>query len=143
MSALFPETEVAEKLAGFRGEQSYYHGESFAAIVGYNGNGAIIHYRAMPEKCALIKNEGILLLDSGGQYSDGTTDITRTIALGNPTEEQKRNFSLVLKGHIDLAMVKFPIRNQRKSTGNFSTTIIVGSRLKLQPRDGPWCLVFF
>ncbi len=103
-----PETEVAEKLNGFRDAQGNYHGESFAAIVGYNGNGAIVHYRAMPGKCSMIKNEGILLLDSGGQYTDGTTDITRTVALGSPTEEQRRNFTLVLKGHIDLAMVKFP-----------------------------------
>lgn len=103
-----PETEVAEKLDGFRNEQDFYHGESFAAIVGYNANGAIIHYHALPDKCAMIKNEGILLLDSGGQYTDGTTDITRTIAIGKPSEEQKRNFTLVLKGHIDLAMVKFP-----------------------------------
>ncbi len=103
-----PETEVAEKLDGFRSEQDYYHGESFAAIVGYNANGAIIHYHALTGKCAQIKNEGILLLDSGGQYTDGTTDITRTIAIGIPTAEQKRNFTLVLKGHINLAMLKFP-----------------------------------
>ena len=103
-----PETEVAEKLDGFRRDQGQYHGESFAAIVGYNGNGAIVHYHALPDKCAMIKNEGMLLLDSGGQYTDGTTDITRTIAIGTPTAEQKQNFTLVLKGHIDLAMVKFP-----------------------------------
>jgi len=102
------ETEVAEKLDGFRGLQNYYHGESFAAIVGYNSNGAIIHYHALPDKCAMIKNEGMLLLDSGGQYTDGTTDITRTIAIGIPTDEQKQNFTLVLKGHIDLAMLRFP-----------------------------------
>ena len=103
-----PETEVAEKLDGFRKDQGQYHGESFAAIVGYNGNGAIVHYHALPDKCAMIKNEGMLLLDSGGQYTDGTTDITRTIAIGAPTAEQKQNFTLVLKGHIDLAMIKFP-----------------------------------
>jgi Xaa-Pro aminopeptidase len=103
-----PETEVADKLDGFRRDQGKYHGESFAAIVGYNGNGAIVHYHALPDKCAMIKNEGMLLLDSGGQYTDGTTDITRTIAIGTPTAEQKQNFTLVLKGHIDLAMVKFP-----------------------------------
>ncbi len=103
-----PETEVAVKLDGFRRKQDYYRGESFAAIVGYNSNGAIVHYHALPDKCALIKNEGILLLDSGGQYTDGTTDITRTVAIGPPTSEQKRNFTLVLKGHIDLAMLRFP-----------------------------------
>lgn len=103
-----PETEVADKLNEFRNEQENYHGESFAAIVGYNSNGAIVHYHALPDKCAMIKKDGILLVDSGGQYIDGTTDITRTIALGNPKHEQKRNFTLVLKGHIDLAMLKFP-----------------------------------
>jgi Xaa-Pro aminopeptidase len=103
-----PETEIAEKLNAFRSKQDLYHGESFAAIVGYNSNGAIVHYHALPDKCAMIKNEGILLLDSGGQYTDGTTDITRTIAIGVPTAEQKQNFTLVLKGHIDLAMLKFP-----------------------------------
>jgi len=103
-----PETEVAEKLAEFRRAQGDYHGESFDAIVGYNSNGAIVHYHAMQESCAHIQDKGILLLDSGGQYIDGTTDITRTIALGEPTEEQKRHFTLVLKGHIALATIKFP-----------------------------------
>lgn len=102
------EFEVAEKLAGFRKAQGLYHGESFAAIVGYKGNGAIVHYRPMPATSAQIKNEGILLLDSGGQYEDGTTDITRTFALGKPTVEQIRNFTLVLKGHIAIASMIFP-----------------------------------
>ncbi len=102
------ETEVAEKLIEFRQGQSDYYGESFSAIVGYQGNGAIVHYRAQEETCAEIKAEGILLLDSGGQYLDGTTDITRTVALSEPTAEQKRNYTLVLKGHIDLATLHFP-----------------------------------
>lgn len=102
------ECELAEQLAAFRKAQGYYHGESFAAIVGYNANGAIVHYRPMPETCAQIEKSGILLLDSGGQYEDGTTDITRTIALGRPTKEQKRNFTLVLKGHIAIATLVFP-----------------------------------
>ncbi len=102
------EFEVAEKLASFRKAQGLYHGESFAAIVGYKGNGAIVHYRPMPNTSAQIKGEGILLLDSGGQYEDGTTDITRTFALGKPTVEQKRNFTLVLKGHIAIASMIFP-----------------------------------
>jgi len=104
-----PEVEVAEKLAGFRREQGDYHGESFGAIVGYKGNGAIVHYSPDPATCADIKKEGILLLDSGGQYMDGTTDITRTTALGSPTSEQKRNFTLVLKGHIGLSKMQFPL----------------------------------
>ena len=102
------EFELAEKLAHFRSLQGRYHGESFAAIVGYQGNGAIVHYRPMPETSADIKKKGILLLDSGGQYEDGTTDITRTFALGKPTKEQKRNFTLVLKGHIAIARMIFP-----------------------------------
>ncbi len=103
-----PEAEVAEKLAGFRKEQEKYYGESFDAIVGYNANGAIVHYKPEYETCASIEKQGILLLDSGGQYLDGTTDITRTIALSQPTEEQKADFTLVLKGHIALDSVKFP-----------------------------------
>jgi Xaa-Pro aminopeptidase len=103
-----PETEVAEKLIECRREQGHYVGESFDAIVGYNGNGAIVHYRPEHGSCANITPEGILLVDSGGQYFDGTTDITRTIALGKPTKEQKTDFTLVLKGHIALNRVRFP-----------------------------------
>ncbi|MEL7252487.1 MAG: M24B family metallopeptidase, partial [Bacteroidota bacterium] len=102
------EVEVSEHLAQFRAEQAAYHGESFGAIVGYQGNGAIVHYRAEPDTCATLQAEGILLLDSGGQYMDGTTDITRTVALGDPTDEQKRHFTLVLKGMIALSRAKFP-----------------------------------
>ncbi len=103
-----PETAVAEQLIRFRKTNDDYFGESFEAIVGYNGNGAIVHYRAEPETCAQIKADGILLIDSGGQYHTGTTDITRTTALGSPTAEQKKHFTLVLKGHIGLATLKFP-----------------------------------
>ncbi len=102
------EVAVAQQLDDFRRAQGDYHGESFSAIVGYAGNGAIVHYRPMPEHCADVKSEGILLLDSGGQYVQGTTDITRTTALSAPTAEQKRNFTLVLKGHIGLAKIRFP-----------------------------------
>ncbi len=103
-----PETEVAEVLANFRKAQGEYHGESFDAIVGYKGNGAIVHYRAEKETCAMIEKDGVLLLDSGGQYYDGTTDITRTIRLGEPTEQEKFCYTKVLKGHIELASVVFP-----------------------------------
>ena len=102
------ETEVAKKLGYFRSKMPLYYGESFDAIVGYNANGAIVHYRPEEEKCAFIENKGILLIDSGGQYLDGTTDITRTIAFGEPTPEQRKAYTLVLKGHIALAMLKFP-----------------------------------
>lgn len=105
-----PETEVAEKLAHFRKETSpeLYYGESFDAIVGWKGNGAIVHYRAQPDTCANIHGDGVLLVDSGGQYLNGTTDITRTIVFGNPTDEQKDRYTRVLKGHIGLGQLKFP-----------------------------------
>jgi Xaa-Pro aminopeptidase len=102
------EAELADQLAQYRSEQELYVCESFPAIVGYQSNGAIIHYRPMPGDCAAIKPEGILLLDSGGQYLDGTTDITRTIALSTPTKAQKLQYTLVLKGHIALDRIQFP-----------------------------------
>ncbi|MFZ4542595.1 MAG: aminopeptidase P family protein [Saprospiraceae bacterium] len=102
------ETEIAKKLAFFRSKMPLYYGESFDAIVGYNANGAIVHYHPEEGKCAFAQNSGILLIDSGGQYQDGTTDITRTIAFGEPSQEQKKAYTLVLKGHIALAMLKFP-----------------------------------
>jgi Xaa-Pro aminopeptidase len=104
-----PETEVAERLAGFRAEQANYRGESFDAIVGYEANGAIVHYHAKPETCAHIADKGLLLLDSGGQYLDGTTDITRTVCFGKSSKEQMRHYTLVLKGHISVARLKFPV----------------------------------
>ena len=103
------ETDVAQNLINNRSLNKGYFGESFNAIVGYQANGAIIHYRPEEESCADIKNEGILLVDSGGQYHFGTTDITRTWALGMATAEQKTNYTLVLKGHIQLATIEFPV----------------------------------
>lgn len=102
------EAEFADKLADHRSQMPDYKGESFPAIIGYKGNGAIIHYRPLHGSSSVIKPEGILLADSGGQYLDGTTDITRTIALGTPTKEEKRNFTLVLKGNISLSKATFP-----------------------------------
>ena len=102
------EVEVANQLHQFRAEQANFFGDSFSAIVGYKGNGAIVHYHPEVATCARLKRDGILLLDSGGQYLEGTTDITRTTALGKPTDEQKRNFTLVLKGHIGIDLLKFP-----------------------------------
>ncbi len=103
-----PEAEVAEQLTAYRNELPNYFGDSFDAIVGYNGNGAIVHYRPEYGSCANIEPNGILLLDSGGQYTDGTTDITRTIALSEPTAFQKTDFTLVLKGVLGLSMARFP-----------------------------------
>lgn len=102
------EYQLAMQLAAFRALQEGYRGESFPAIVGYKSNGAIIHYRPEESASSTILPEGILLLDSGGQYLDGTTDITRTIALSPPDEAQKDHFTLVLKGHIALATACFP-----------------------------------
>ncbi len=102
------EADFADKLAAHRSQMTGYKGESFPAIIGYKANGAIIHYRPMHGSCSEIKPEGLLLADSGGQYLDGTTDITRTVALGTPTKEEKRNFTLVLKGNIALSKATFP-----------------------------------
>ena len=82
--------------------------ESFHPIIGWNSHGAIVHYEATKETDFTIEGDGLLLVDSGGQYTFGTTDITRTVAIGNPTEEMKRDFTLVLKGHIALSCAKFP-----------------------------------
>ncbi|MEM7658173.1 MAG: aminopeptidase P family protein [Bacteroidota bacterium] len=102
------EHEVGKQIHRFRFEQERYVGHSFSPIVGYRGNGAIVHYSAKEGDCAELQPGGMLLVDSGGQYEDGTTDITRTIALGSPTEAERRDFTLVLKGHIALAMAAFP-----------------------------------
>lgn len=101
------EYEIAVKLGSFRSMQDGYVGASFYPIVGYKGNGAIVHRAVTPETAQKVLSEGMLLFDSGGQYLSGTTDITRTITLGNPTDQQKRDFTLVLKGMIALSQAKF------------------------------------
>lgn len=105
------EITLAEKLGEFRAMGENYTDDSFCTIAGWKGNGAIVHYHATPEACAKIEGEGVLLLDSGGQYLDGTTDITRTVWIGNPKNipaAVKRDYTLVLKGHIALACARFP-----------------------------------
>ncbi len=102
------EISVSDKLEAFRAAQPLYRGLSFDTIAGYQAHGAIVHYEATPDSDVLLRPEGFLLLDSGAQYLDGTTDITRTIALGPLTEEQKRVYTLVLKGHIQIELCKFP-----------------------------------
>lgn len=102
------EISVAEKLTALRAEQPLFRGISFDTIAGYEAHGAIVHYEATPETDAPLKPHGFLLLDSGAQYQDGTTDITRTIALGELTGEQREVYTLVLKGHIQLELAKFP-----------------------------------
>ena len=105
---MLTECSVAEKLASLRAEQALFRGISFDTIAGYEAHGAIVHYEATPETDLPLKPEGFLLLDSGAQYLDGTTDITRTIALGPVTDEQKKTYTLVLKGHIQIELCKFP-----------------------------------
>ena len=108
-----PQTEItlAEKLHEFRAKGKNFTDDSFCTIAGWKGNGAIVHYHAEPENCAKIEGNGVLLLDSGGQYLDGTTDITRTVWIGDEKAipaEVKKDFTLVLKGHIALAKARFP-----------------------------------
>ncbi len=103
------EWDLMEKLHEFRALGENFVEESFGTIAGYKGNGAIVHYAATKDNCAEVKPEGMLLLDSGGQYLDGTTDITRTVWLGGAIPEQaKRDYTYVLKGHIALAAIRFP-----------------------------------
>ena len=103
------EWDLMEKLHAFRLMGENFVEESFGTIAGYLGNGAIVHYAATKENCAIVKPEGMLLLDSGGQYLDGTTDITRTIWLGGPIPQQaKLDYTYVLKGHIALGRARFP-----------------------------------
>lgn len=102
------EMEIEHKLAAFRNLSPLCRDSSFDTIAGFGSNGAIVHYRATPETNKMIGQGNLLLLDSGAQYADGTTDITRTIAVGTPSEDMKRHFTLVLKGHIALATAKFP-----------------------------------
>ncbi len=102
------ELSASDKLHECRAAQDLFVGDSFPAISGYKGNGAIIHYKVSPKTDTEMHPDGIYLIDSGGQYLDGTTDITRTITLGTPTKEQKKIYTLVLKGHIQLADLTFP-----------------------------------
>lgn len=102
------ELSIDEKLTEFRSKRPLYKGKSFDTIAGYKEHAAIVHYSATPESNARLAPKGLLLLDSGAQYLNGTTDITRTIGLGELTEEEKVDYTLVLKGHIALAMAKFP-----------------------------------
>lgn len=120
-------TEVVaqDKLHEFRARQQNFVGDSFHTIAGYGANGAIIHYSATPAIAANLQPKGLFLLDSGGQYLDGTTDITRTIALGELTEEEKRDYTLVLQGHISLAMAWF-----REGT--------TGANLDILAREAMW-----
>ncbi len=107
----YNEYDIIQYLYEFRASQPYFAGASFPTICGFNENGAIIHYTASPDSAAYINDTGLLLIDSGGQYKLGcTTDVTRVMPIGKPTSEQIKNYTLVLKGHIDLASTIFPDR---------------------------------
>ena len=103
------EVDVWNKGMEFRAQQDLYREDSFAMICGYKEHGAIVHYEATDESASTLHGEGILLVDSGAQFLDGTTDITRTVTLGNPTAQEKHDFTLVLKGHLALQRAKFPV----------------------------------
>ncbi|RSP97507.1 aminopeptidase P family protein [Acinetobacter baumannii] len=102
------ELTIDEKITAFRAQQEGFIGPSFSTIAGFNANGALPHYRATEEHYSFIEGDGLLLIDSGGQYVDGTTDITRVVPVGTPTEQQKRDYTLVLKCHIALAKTIYP-----------------------------------
>ena len=117
--ALITEYSVAEKLMEFRSKQSGYKGISFFPIIGYKEHGAIVHFHVTPENALTVEKDGFLLFDSGGQYLDGTTDITRTVALSELTAKQRKDFTLVLKGMIGLTQAKFPT-----NTGGYHLDIL-------------------
>ncbi|MDX9748484.1 MAG: aminopeptidase P family protein [Paludibacter sp.] len=121
------EVSIAEKLAQFRADQGDFFGESFCTIAGFAGHGAIVHYRADETSDSKLTPDNILLLDSGGQYLQGTTDITRTLTLGKTTSQQKTDNTLVLKGHIGIATAKFPVGTR-------------GSQLDILARKAMWDL---
>ncbi|MBL8660184.1 MAG: aminopeptidase P family protein [Rhodospirillales bacterium] len=108
------EIAAADRLESLRGENTHYRGPSFPTIAGADANGAIVHYRANAASNRTLKPGSLFLLDSGGQYLDGTTDVTRTVAVGEPTAEMRSRFTLVLKGHIAIATARFP----RGTTGS-------------------------
>ncbi len=116
------ELSVEEKLESFRAEAPEFKEPSFSTIAGFGANGAIVHYRADESSSQTIKKDNLLLLDSGAQYEDGTTDITRTVAVGVPTQEMKENFTLVLKGHIALASAKFQKGTKGKELDKLART---------------------
>jgi len=102
------EVNIDEQITAARARRPHFVSPSFGTIAGFNANGAIMHYRATLDNCATIEGDGLLLIDSGGQYLGGTTDITRVVPVGTPSAAQKRDFTLVLKGMIALSMARFP-----------------------------------
>ena len=118
---MISELTIDEKICAARAAQAHFVCPSFGTIAGFNGNGAMPHYRATEKSYAQIEGDGLLLIDSGGQYYNGTTDITRVVGVGKVSDEQKHDFTLVLKGMIALSRMKFPY-------GTLSTTLDVIAR---------------
>ena len=116
--------------------------KSFDTIAGYKEHGAIVHYSATPESDVTLQPKGFLLLDSGAQYWDGTTDITRTIALGELTEEEKTDYTLILKGHIALAMAKFPAGTRGAQARRIGPYAYLESWNELPTWHGTWRRTF-
>ena len=108
-SGKLTEVELGRRLRALRLSDPDCVDESFSPILGFNGHGAIVHYEATPETDITVEGNGLLLVDSGGQYKCGTTDITRTVAIGTPSQAMKHDFTLVMKGHIALARAVFPV----------------------------------
>ena len=108
-SGKYTEVDVWDMGKKFRAMGEMYKGDSFGMIAGYKEHGAIVHYSASEESASTLEADGLLLIDSGGQYLDGTTDITRTVTLGNPTADEKHDYTLVLKGHLAIARAQFPV----------------------------------
>ncbi len=102
------EVTIEDKLREYRSQQPLYFGESFNTIAGYAGNGAIVHSHATPESHSVVEPKGLMLIDSGAQFMDGTTDITRTLAVGELTDQMKKDYTNVLKGHIQIATAIYP-----------------------------------
>lgn len=102
------EVTIEDKLREYRSKQPLYFGESFNTVAGYGGNGAIVHYHATPENHSKVEPKGLMLIDSGAQFMDGTTDITRTLAVGELTDQMKKDYTNVLKGHIQIATAIYP-----------------------------------
>lgn len=124
------ETEIAEKLLSFRKKELNFFSESFATIAGFAKNAAVVHYHAPEKNSAVLKKNNVLLVDSGAQYFDGTTDVTRTFALGTPTPDMVEKNTLVLKAHIALASAIFP-----KDTGGSELDLIARQPLLKQGLD--------
>ncbi|MGN0212831.1 MAG: aminopeptidase P family protein [Muribaculaceae bacterium] len=108
-SGKYSELDVWEMGKKYRAESDLYRGDSFGMIAGYKEHGAIVHYSASKESASTLAADGLLLVDSGAQYLDGTTDITRTVTLGNPTADEIHDYTLVLKGHLAIARAQFPV----------------------------------